>query len=310
MKNDSLRLAVVVMATLFSHVLLAQVKAVTENGQNVLLYDDGTWRSAEYLEVDKEPYVMPAPPVNGKFVEGAGTPVRKVELVGSSPNAITDTERWLEMNDLSFSQYEVPNSFRGIKGALPEGVPAHYRGKMIVKAIYSDEYLFLIYGGNFSEGRYLLITDRDVRKVLYAFDFEAYEYSPDFVEEDRMFIQQRINWADIRDGILYVSHSHNTYAESSKGMNAYITAIDLATNEVIWRTAPLVSNTSNFVIVDDIIVTGYGFTKEKDYLYTVSRSSGNVVQKVLLKTGPDAILRKGDQLYVRAYDTDYVFRIK
>ena len=93
-------------------------------------------------------------------------------------------------------------------------------------------------------------------------------------------------------------------------MNAYITAIDLSTNEIIWRTNPLTCNTLNFVLYDDMIVCGYGFTQEPDYLYTVNKKSGAIAQKILLKSGPNYIIQKENQLFVRTYNTDYIFEIK
>ncbi|HOO64713.1 MAG TPA: hypothetical protein PK364_12455, partial [Synergistaceae bacterium] len=52
-------------------------------------------------------------------------------------------------------------------------------------------------------------------------------------------------------------------AEASSGASQIV----LATGEVLWRSAPLVSNCSNFARSGDGIITGYGFTEEDDYLY-------------------------------------------
>jgi hypothetical protein len=35
-----------------------------------------------------------------------------------------------------------------------------------------------------------------------------------------------------------------------------------------------------------------------------------VIQKISLKSGPDYIIRKNNDIFVRTYDTDYIFRIK
>lgn len=294
----------------FNMFTFAQINATTHNGDEVLLHDDGTWTYVEPSSFEIEPIVMPAPSVNGAILAGQAAAKCKIQQLSFSANEITDDDNWLTKNGLETSEYEVPNTFRGIEGNLPELAPTSYQGMMVVKAIYSETHLFLIYGNNFAEGRYLLVMDREATQVLHAFDFKSYEYSPEYIEQDYDYIQQRTTWAAIEGNVLYVSHSHMTYAESSKGMNSYISAIDLTTNAVIWRSKPLVCNTYNFLIVDDVLVTGYGFTGEKDYIYTLNKRSGQVVQTLPVKSGPGAILRKGDELYVRTYNTDYIFRIQ
>ena len=59
-------------------------------------------------------------------------------------------------------------------------------------------------------------------------------------------------------GVLYVSHSHNTYAKSSMGTNAYIIAVDLVTGKILWRSAPLVANASNFTSAPTLPIINSG----------------------------------------------------
>lgn len=92
------------------------------------------------------------------------------------------------------------------------------------------------------------------------------------------------------------------------GNNAFIAAININTGNLIWHSDPLVSNARNFVLIGDHIVSGYGFTDEDDYLYVISKTSGRTLSRQKLKTGPDWIIKKDNKLYVRTYDTDYVFR--
>ena len=67
------------------------------------------------------------------------------------------------------------------------------------------------------------------------------------------------------------------------------------------------ANADNFAIIDDFIICGYGFTAEDDYLYILDKYTGKVLDRILLKTGPDYIYEIGDKLYVRTYNTNYVF---
>jgi hypothetical protein len=70
-----------------------------------------------------------------------------------------------------------------------------------------------------------------------------------------------------------------------------------------------VAGASNFIVRDRVIVTGYGFTSEPDFLYLLDRRDGSVVQRVRLRSAPEWILARGDRLYVRCYDTNYVFEL-
>ena len=71
----------------------------------------------------------------------------------------------------------------------------------------------------------------------------------------------------------------------------------------------LVANGRNFVVGEDTIICGYGFTAEDDYLHILSRHSGAVLEKRKLKTGPDYFIPVDDSFYVLTYDTVYKYRI-
>jgi outer membrane protein assembly factor BamB len=121
-------------------------------------------------------------------------------------------------------------------------------------------------------------------------------------------VDESLNWAAIKDNVLYVSNGHSTYAKSSYGQNAYLSAIDASSGRLLWRSAPLASNSSNFLMYKDAIITGYGFTAESHFLYVVNQKDGRIVQTIKLKKSPEYILKKGDSIFVRTYDTDYLFK--
>ncbi len=233
----------------------------------------------------------------------------QLAMISSTPNEITDEDKWFIDNNLIFNTYEVPNSFRYITGNLPDGIAKKWDELIITSAFYDDFYIYCTYGSNFSEGYKLNIYDKNSFEIIYALDFTNYCYAPEYISEDFDYIQQAINWAEIKDNILYVSHSHSTYAKSSNNMNAYITAIDLSDMSIQWRTDPLVSNVYNFQIIDNVIISGYGFTDEPDFLYQIDTSSGKVIDKIPLKTAAEYIIKKGNVLYVRTYNMNYEFEI-
>jgi hypothetical protein len=261
---------------------------------------------------DRNLTTLPAPPIHHSLPapnrETAPHPL-KLKPLGAKPNRITDRDEWFGANGLALPAYEVPNPFQNKPGHLPEFVPEKFGDQLLVKAIRCPDAVLLVYGADFSDGRYLIALDPASGDFLYGFDFLRYSYPPTFAERDRDFVRQPIKWAWQENRVLYVSHAHGTYARASGGSNAYITALDTATGAVLWRSRPLVANAANFELAGDTLIAGYGFTAEPDYLYLLDKKTGQVYERIKLKSGPEYILLKGDQLYVRSYDTDYRFRV-
>jgi hypothetical protein len=189
-------------------------------------------------------------------------------------------------------------------------VPTKWYDLMLVRAIDHPDALYLFFGNHFGDGHVLFTLDPETYEVRQAWDFSNYCFAPENVPEDLGFVHQAPQWALEHDGTIYVSHYHRTYASSSNGMNGYITALDAETGEMVWRTVPLVCNSQNFIVLGDVIVCGYGFTDEPDYVYQLNRHTGEVIARTPTRTAPDYLLEKKDRLYVRCYDTDYVFRME
>jgi hypothetical protein len=233
----------------------------------------------------------------------------KLNMKSNMRNEITDVDAWFINNDLSLTTFQVPNSSQFSTGNLPDVIDIYWKDLIITKAFYDDSYIYCTYGSDFPEGYILNIYEVDSFQMVFSLDFSSYRYSPKYIEKDYDFIQQKINWAALKDNILYISHSHSTYAESSNNMNAYITAIDLSDMSILWRTNALISNSNNFLMMDDVIICGYGFTAEPDYLYQVDRYTGEVLDRILLNTAPSFIIKKDNSLFVRTYNDDYEFEI-
>lgn len=153
----------------------------------------------------------------------------------------------------------------------------------------------------------LFLTELATGKTV-TFDLREYQYGTEYVETDYDFIDQNLFYAAVRDNVLYLATGHYTYAGSCP-QTAYITAVDLTDNSVLWKTEPLTCNARGFAFVDDYIICGYGFTAEDDYLKIVRIDTGEVVQEIPVKTAPDYIIRQDGILYVRTYDTNYTFMI-
>lgn len=257
--------------------------------------------------------VMEMPPFTAAPASDADSGSRSfpvLKQISAKGNEIVDTEKWFAENGIEPVFLDVPNAMMGTPGVLPATVPAR-AGKLIAVRAFRDERAgFVIYGEDFSAGPVLTMWSPDFATVTAQIDFSNYRAAPKVLPGDENYVDQATRFAVERDGVLYVSHAHNTYAKSSGGMNAYLTALDLESGELLWRSESLVANCANFLVVGDGIISGYGFTDEKDYLYVIDRHSGKTVSQLLVKSGPETLALIDDVLHVRTYNTDYRFRVE
>ncbi|HEY0760384.1 MAG TPA: caspase family protein [Acidisarcina sp.] len=252
--------------------------------------------------------VLRRPPFDyaSSAMRGEDTKVRLTEL-SETRNQITDEDTWFSTNGLALPTLTVPNPAKQQAGNIPSNIPTKFGDNILIHAIQQGDQLLCIYGASFATGRYLISYDLASSKTNFSFDFDNYLLPPKFNPGDRDLISEGITWAWVEDGTLYVSNSHNTYAKTSYGLNAYLNAIDLMSGNLIWRSAPLLDNASTFLLYKDAIIAGYGFSAENHFLYVLNKSDGRVAQTIKLRKSPEYILSKGDTIYVRTYDTDYVF---
>jgi hypothetical protein len=169
---------------------------------------------------------------------------------------------------------------------------------------------FIVYGRDGATGRYLVAYARKGPVPLYGFDFLRYGRPPHVRPGNGGLVYEQPQWAQERNGVLYIENAHLTYASASFGQNAYITAINVKTRRAIWRSHALVGNALNFLVTPHYVIAGYGFTNEPDYVYVLSRSTGRVLDRLLLPNGPETIRLRGNVLHIRTYDHVVVARLK
>jgi hypothetical protein len=220
--------------------------------------------------------------------------VPRLSRLTEQPNEVTDDEAWLTRNDI----------VRPGTAAPSRPLPAFFRDEPRARVIEQAAWSIGVYGAGAS-GRYLLLAGDGGRRLAY--DFSSYQAAP---ASGAQAWPQDLLWARVVDDRLYVSHAHSTYAESTGGMNGYLTALSVADGALLWRSGPRVANARTFEVVDDVIIAGYGFTAEPDYLYVLDRFTGRVIQEERIRTAPTWIVVRGDVLLVRAYDADYEFAIR
>ena len=195
-----------------------------------------------------------------------------------------------------------------LEGDLVLGIAGSFRGLTGQQFISTANRNFGVYGKDGATGRYLVAYDKAGRR-LYALDFVNYVWPPRVKPGDREFVYEQPEWADERGGTLYVENTHLTYAYSSYGQNAYITAIDLKTRRATWRSPALVANANTFLVTRRYVITGYGFTDESDYLYLLDRVTGRVVDRLLLPNAPEKITWQSGLIHVRTYDHTVLVRL-
>jgi hypothetical protein len=144
----------------------------------------------------------------------------------------------------------------------------------------------------------------------YAFDFRTYAWPPRIAPGEREFSYEQVVWAKEAAGKLYVETAHSTYARSTYGLNGYVSAIDLKTRRLLWRSPALVANALDFVLLNDTLISGYGFTAEPDYLYALDLATGRVEGRLLLPNAPQTIARHGNVLTVTTYDRRLTIRAR
>lgn len=275
---------------------------------------------------DVLPVPLAEPPFEAQYAPArCGTyDIPDLLLLESTSNGGSGYEEWFDrFEDWPSVTFHGGGNNAAIRGEwLPNEVPGFLRVPGndefdIYQFIYGDEADLAMYGDPANRygvvlcprllALYLDPVDPEPSAVL---DFLAYAHGPADLEEDMDFTFQQLRWAGVVDGTLYVSNAHRTYAESSGGLNGFITAIDPVSCELLWRSEPLVGNSENFVVVGDAIISGYGFTGEDDFIYVLNRHTGSTVERIPVPSAPEYLFAEGDRLYVRCYDTDLVFSIR
>lgn len=133
-------------------------------------------------------------------------------------------------------------------------------------------------------------------KILWTLDLNEY------VEEKSMEVQD----IHFDMGILYFNAACISYSSGSGGLCSSLYAINPVERKRIWKSDYLVSN-DIFLLTGELIVAGYGFTAEPDYLYLIDRKTGNTLNKTKLDSAHKYMEFVGKKLNVITYNKHYIF---
>ena len=145
------------------------------------------------------------------------------------------------------------------------------------------------------EGEDLYIYENGTGNCLYVLHYPT----------DKWYVNG--NNAYLKDGIFYGASVTNGYAQPN---TCFMFAYDLENEKLLWRSADQSYNSMNFVVEGDVLICGYGFTAEPDYLYQINRNTGEIIDRLLLKKMPDLIVEQDGKLYVHTYSYNYVIEIE
>lgn len=204
---------------------------------------------------------------------------------------------------------------------VPEGVPQVYDVKWTLNDVFTDgDFPVAIYGRMPKEEKLpwgetekdiscrgrdphlimLLDPSKEVKKV---YNTRELTYPPN---ENNA---QSVDWAVVKDGILYFSVSHGV-APSKNSKGYYLVAVDIQTDKTIWMSKPRTVNSSNFLIVDNSIICGLGGSGIPDYVYVLNRYTGVKTHEYWIPTAASWFaIGEDNNLYVTLYDKHISFKI-
>ena len=154
---------------------------------------------------------------------------------------------------------------------------------------YDDEYQYIW------SGDALYIYENISGNCLYVLEYPT----------DKWYING--NNACLLDDIFYGISVANGYAQPD---SCFMFAYDLENNKLLWRSGDQTCNTMNFIVKKDVIICGYGFTSEKDYLYQLNLHTGEVIASLELKKQPDLLVPQDNMLYVHTYSYNYTIEMQ
>ena len=156
-------------------------------------------------------------------------------------------------------------------------------------SFYDDNYQYLWSGED------LYIFENGTGNCLYVLTYPT----------DKWYING--NNACLRDGIFYGASVTNGYAQPD---TCFMFAYDLEDNKLLWRSADQTYNSMNFIVKDNVILCGYGFSSEDDSLYQLDLHTGEILSRLKLKKQPDLLVYQDHMLYVHTYSYNYTIEIE
>lgn len=190
------------------------------------------------------------------------------------PLTVGSPRRWVGIDVPQFVPRELGTRDLLLLDAVPDGYLAVYREPYGAGACDLDA------PRNCPVSVTLHGTDGQVRWTV--------DLGPVFSRPEHLEVQD-VRWDQ---GTLYFNEACQSYSKGARGRCSSLVAFDPVAGAVRWRTGPLVSN-HWIMVLGDVLVVGYGFTAEPDFLRVVRRSDGKVLSKLKLRSAASGMWLEG-----------------
>lgn len=191
------------------------------------------------------------------------------------------------------------NEVHDTPATLPPGaradIPTSFFEEPLRAISESGGRLLLVYGP-----RYLAVASG--KKVEAMLDLDPPELR--LTENDRLFSD--VHSAVYQDGVTYVCRGYNGWLRSRKG---YVTAVDVATGEMRWRS-PAQTCGGVLAVVDEYVITGYGEDVMPYALKLLFRADGTVAQSIRNKGAALDFLVDGSRVVVETYKHRITYELR
>lgn len=213
-----------------------------------------------------------------------------LSLVSESENGISNPKDWFEENQLYLPMINGELAKSATQIYSEPDIDYDYWKQNTLNPVFFDENY--IYEWSQTE---ICVYDKTTTQLLYDVQTAS----------DKWYLMGNCTY--VRDGILYIGSIFNGYAMAN---SCYLMAYDIENGELLWRSEDQTFNSMNFIVKGDVIICGYGFTAEPDYIYQISMRTGKVLSKTPVAKMPDLLVEQDGRLYVHTYSYDYIFEIE
>ncbi|MDE6750688.1 MAG: hypothetical protein K2K21_16745 [Lachnospiraceae bacterium] len=213
-------------------------------------------------------------------------------LVSESGNNISNPDDWFAENQLYLPMINGPLAESALQIYKEPDIDYDYWEGFADTIFFDENY---VYEWSPTD---ICVYDKETMELLYYVQTAS-------AASDTWYIMG--NCAYVRDGILYTCNIFNGYATPN---SCYLMAYDLEEGELLWRSEDQTFNSMNFIVKGDVIICGYGFTAEDDYIYQISMRTGKTISKTAVAKMPDILVEQDGKLYAHTYSYDYVFEIE
>lgn len=178
----------------------------------------------------------------------------------------------------------------------------------------TTEQMQLIISENTNFGAFGLFRN-SMNEETYAFVLALYNKEGKLAKEYdlcRITGEYMLELQDIRyeKGRFYFNMACPTYSDNFDGRCSRMYCIDGRTGKLVWQTDFLTSN-DIIAVEDDYIVSTYGFSNEKDFVFLLDKNTGDVLSRMSLDRKAQYIEVKDSQLFViDAAQNVYVFNVE